>query len=137
MAAERGKNFTLAIGDGATSEAFTTIGGMRVTAARIGNTAIDITDKDSDSWTELLANAGGRQVTITGDGIFKDSVAEQTFIDAALGGLIDNYELTEEGGYVWSGAFQIESYEKRGEHQGAVLYSFTLQSSGTVTRAVP
>jgi len=133
MAAQKGKTFVLKIGDGATSEVFVTIGGMRTTAITINNTSVDITDKDSDSWTELLADAGGRNVTIRAGGVFKDTAAETSVLDAAMQALIDNYEVVFEDGSKFSGGFQIESLEYTGDNNDVRQYSFNLVSSGEIT----
>lgn len=135
MAAQKGKTFVLKIGDGATTEAFTTVGGMRSTAIAINNTSVDITDKDSDSWTELLADAGGRNVTVRASGIFKDTASETTVLNAAMAGLIDNYEVVFEDGSKFSGGFQIENLEYTGDNNDTRQYSFNLVSSGEITFA--
>lgn len=132
MAAQKGKTFVLKIGNGATVETFTTVGGMRSTKITINNTAVDVSDKDSDSWVELLADSGGRNVVIAAAGVFKDSASEASMLSAALVGQIDNYEVVFADGHKFSGGFQITSLEYDGENNGVRTYSVNLTSSGEV-----
>lgn len=133
MAAEKGRSFVLKIGDGATAESFTTVGGMRSTDITINGEQVDITDKDSAGWRELLANAGVRSVSVAGSGVFKDTASEDTIRTASINQTIDNYEITFESGDKFEGAFQVASLQYTGEHNGARMYNVTLESSGAVT----
>ena len=133
MAAQKGRSFVLKIGNGATVEAFTTVGGMRSTGITLGNETVDVTDKDSAGWRELLESAGGKSVSVSGSGVFKDSASETTVRTAALADTIDNYRVQFEDGDYFAGAFQITSLEFTGENNGAREYSLTLESSGAVT----
>lgn len=133
MAAEKGSAFVLKVGDGATDEAFTTVGGMRTTGLTINNESVDVTDKDSAGKRELLAAAGVQSLSVSGSGVFKDSASEGTLQGYALADSIDNYEIVFADGDKYSGAFQISSLEYTGEYNGARMYSITLESSGAIT----
>lgn len=134
MAAQKGKTFILKLSDGATVPTFTTIGGMRATRITINNTSVDITDKDSDSWQEILADAGGRSVSITASGIFKDTASETSLRTAAMQAQINDYQVVfTDTGDTFEGGFQIENFEYSGDNNDVVQYSFTMNSSGEVT----
>ena len=61
MAAQKGKDILIKIGDGAMSEAFTTVAGIRARTVSLNAKTVDATDSDSDGrWRELLAGAGGK-----------------------------------------------------------------------------
>lgn len=137
MAAQKGRSMLIKKGDGATSEQFTTIAGLKSTSFAIANELVDITNKDSAGWRELLAAAGTRTVTLSGSGVFKDSAIEAAVLADALDSSIDNYQIVFEDGSGFVGAFQIANLEKTGEHNGAVEYSLTLESSGAVSAIVP
>lgn len=133
MAAEKGAAFTLSVGDGATAEVFTVVGGMRTTGLTINNEMVDITDKDSGGKRELLAAAGIQSVSISAAGVFKDAASEATVRGNAQDDSIDNYKVLFGSGDDYTGAFQITSLEYTGEHNGARQYTMTLESSGAVT----
>ena len=130
--AETGRAFVLKVGDGATSEEFTTVGGMRTTGLVMNGEMVDVTDKDSAGKRELLANAGVLSVSVSGAGVFKDSASEATIRTNASAQTIDNYEIVFASGDKFGGAFQITSLEYTGEHAGARMYSITLESSGEI-----
>ena len=133
MAAEKGRAFLIKRGDGATTEVFTTIAGMRSTSLTINNEMVDITSKDSAGVRTLLADGGVASVTVSGSGVFTDSATEVLIQTSALAMTLDNYEILFESGDKFSGAYQVTSLERAGEHNGEVTYSLTLESSGAIT----
>lgn len=133
MSAQKGKTFILKLGNGATTEVFTTVGGMRATSITINNTSVDITDKDSDSWQTLLADAGGRNITISASGIFKDTASETSIRTAAMAATLNNYQILFTGtSDKFQGAFQIENFSYQGDNNDVVQYSMSLKSSGEI-----
>lgn len=135
MAAEKGRAFLAKIGDGGTpTELFTTVAGLRSTSMTINDEAVDITNKDSGGWRELLAGAGVKNVSVSGSGVFKNSQAEldvQAKI-MATPSVIANWELEFENGAKFAGAFQVTQLQYTGEHNGERTYTWTLESSGTI-----
>ena len=58
MAAQKGSALLMKIGDGASPEVFTTIGGLRSTSISLNEEAVDVTTKDSSGkYRELLGAA--------------------------------------------------------------------------------
>ena len=49
MAAQKGSSLLVKIGDGASPEAFTTIGGLRSTSISLNDEAVDVTTMDSSN----------------------------------------------------------------------------------------
>jgi len=133
MAAEKGRSFVLKLGDGANPEVFTVIAGMRATQLVCNNEVVDITNKQSSGWRELLANAGVRTVSLSGSGIFTNSATELSLQASALAGSIANYEITFESGDKFSGAFLITSLGYAGDYAGERTYTLALESSGPVS----
>ncbi|HHL34188.1 MAG TPA: phage major tail protein, TP901-1 family [Desulfobulbaceae bacterium] len=135
MAAEKGRAFLLKIGDGGNPETFDVVGGMRSTSLRINNETVDVTNKTSGGWREILSGAGVRKISLTGSGIFTDSVSEGLLQAKALASSVDNYQVVFESGANFSGAFQVTSLEYAGDYNGERTYSIALESSGVVSFA--
>ena len=133
MAAEKGRAFLLKIGDGQPSESFATIAGMRSTRLSINSEIVDVTNKDSAGWRELLADGGVRRVSISGAGVFTNSQSELDLQAKVLAGAIANYQIVFESGDMFSGAFLVASLDYTGEHNGERSYTLSLESSGAVT----
>ena len=58
MAAQKGADLLMKIGDGGSPERFTTIGGMRSTSLSMNDEMVDITNKDTGRARTILAQGG-------------------------------------------------------------------------------
>ena len=135
MSAEKGSAFLLKVGDGGDPPDFATVAGMRTTQLSVNGEAVNVTSKDSGGWRELLSGAGVRSVSVAGSGIFTGSLAEGRLKGNALGGLIDDYELSFESGETLRGRFLITRLDYAGDHNGERTYALSLESSGAVVAA--
>ena len=132
MSAEKGSAFLLKVGDGAAPPAYATVAGMRTTQLSVNGEAVNVTSKDSEGWRELLSGAGVRSVSVSASGIFTGSVAETRIKSNALGGLLDDYELSFESGERMRGRFLVARLDYSGDYNGERTYSLALESSGEV-----
>ena len=130
MAAQRGKALLLKIDISGT---MTTEGGMRSTSMTLNDEAVDITNKDSGSFRELLPSGGIQSMTITASGVFTDSTAEQTLRSAYGTSSFKSYNIIVPDLGTYAGTFMIASLEYAGEYNGEATYSVTLESSGSIT----
>lgn len=133
MSAEKGRAFLLKIGDGGMPETYDVIGGMRATSFRINNETVDVTSKSSGGWRQLLSGAGIRHVSLSGSGIFTNSVSEGLVQSKALDSSVNNYQVVFESGDSFDGAFQVNSLEYSGDYNGERTYALALESSGPVS----
>lgn len=134
MAAQKGKELLLKVGDGATSESFTTVGGLRSNSIALNKEMVDITNKDSvDQWREALAGAGVKSATFSGSGVFTDSAAEETVRADFFSDAFTNYQVIVPDFGTFEGAFEITALSYAGEYNGEVTYDVTLESVGAVT----
>lgn len=132
MAADRGLDFLLKEG---TAAGGTTVAGMRSTGLTVNNETVDITNKDSAGFRTLLADAGVQSMTISASGVFTDAVIEETVRGYAFAKSINAFGLLFPNGDALDGSWYITGYERAGEYNGEETYSFTLESSGTMTYA--
>ena len=139
MAAQKGSSFLLKDNSGGSA---VVIGGLRSTSMTINGEIVDITAKDSATFTgssghdigrALGSNMGIRSMTVSASGVFTDSSTENIMRGFAFDGAIQNYDLVFSDGSKISGAFLITSYERAGEYNGEETYSVTLESSNTIT----
>lgn len=133
MAAQKGSSLLLKIGDAASPEVFTTVGGLRSTTITLNDEAVDVTNKDSSGVRTLLANAGVQSISVSGSGVFTDAASENTIKTAFGAAAFKNYQIIVPALGTWQGAFMISSLEYAGEYNGEVTYSISLESSGTIT----
>jgi TP901-1 family phage major tail protein len=132
MSAQKGSAFLLKVGNGGTPLAYATVAGLRTTQMSVNGEAVNVTSKDSGGWRELLSGAGVRSVSVAGSGIFTGSAAEVRLKGNALAGLIDDYELSFEGGERMRGRFLVTRLDYAGDYNGERTYTLSLESSGVV-----
>jgi TP901-1 family phage major tail protein len=132
MAAERGSAFLLKIGDGSATPTYATVAGLKTTQLSINGNAVEITNKGSGGWRELLSGAGVRSVSVAASGIFTGSAAETQVKALALSGNLESYQLSFESGEQMQGEFLVTRLEYAGDFNGERNYTIALESSGEV-----
>ncbi len=147
MAAQKGSALLLKIGDGASPEAFTTVGGLRSTSITMNDEPVDVTNKDSLGHRTLLAGGGVNSVSVSGSGVFTDAASETSLKTAyfaqqnstdgssAQTAAFNNYQVIIPDFGTLTGTFMIGSMEYAGEYNGEVTYSVTLESADYITFA--
>ena len=134
MAAQKGKDVLLKIGDGGGPETFTTVGGLRTTSLNFNSQSVDVTDVASaGQWRELLAGAGIRSASISGAGVFKDAATDATVRQAFFDQTHDNWQVIIPDFGEIEGAFQIRELQYSGAHDGEATFSLSLESAGALT----
>ena len=140
MAKQLGRSLLIKIGDGAGSEAFTTIAGLNSKSITINNSSIDVTTPDATTpggapWASNLN--GLKSVSISGDGIFLDESAQEGRLNtiATAADPVANFEIVVPDFGTYSGEFRVTSLEFGGETEGATTFSLSLESNGPVAYA--
>jgi TP901-1 family phage major tail protein len=137
MAKQKGRLMLVNIGDGAGSETFAKLCGLRSKTLTINNSEIDVTTADCDSpggalWTEVLG--GVKRVSVSGNGYFKDETTETRLNTVAMSAdPVANFQIIVPDFGTFAGAFFVSSVEYGGEQEDGVTYSLSLASSGAVT----
>ena len=147
MAAQKGSALLIKIGDGASPESFTTVGGLRSNSISLNDEAVDVTTMDSSGHRELLAGGGVNSISVSGSGVFTDAASETTLKTAyfaqqntsdgssAQTAAFKNFQVIVPDFGTFTGSFMIASLEYAGEYNGEVTYSVTLESAGYITFA--
>lgn len=133
MAAQKGGDFLLKIGDQATpTEGFSTVGGFRSNKFSINNETVDVTSKDSNGVRELMPNAGVQSFSISGSGVFMDDAAFATVEQVLRNKEQRNWQVVVPALGTYEGPYQVTSLEFGGEHNGEMTYSLSLESAGLI-----
>lgn len=137
MAKQKGRLMLVNIGDGAGSETFAKLCGLRSKTLTINNSEIDVTTADCDDpggplWTKVMD--GVKRVSVSGNGYFKDETTEARLNTVAMGASpIANFQIIVPDFGTFAGAFFVQSVEYGGEQEDGVTYSLSLASTGAVT----
>ena len=113
----------------------TTLVGVRSRGLSITNDYVDVTTDDDAGWRTLLADPGVRSVETTISGITSDEVLLAAIMAANISAQTLQGDLPSSlasPGNI-SGSFLVSAFEQSGDHDGAVEFSATFMSTGTVS----
>ena len=133
MAAQRGKDLLIKIGDGAATESFTTVAGLRATTLSFNAKEVDVTNADSTGmWRELLAGAGIKSASVSGSGVFKDAASDAVLREAFFDQTLADWQIVIPDFGLVSGPFKITSLSYDGPYDGELKVSLALTSAGAL-----
>ena len=132
MAKYLGNVMLLSVETAPASGTFGAIGGSSTHTLTFNNEQIDVSDKDSNRWKELLA-AGDRSVTISMEGFVSDNTNFALIEAAVESDTILKYQLDWGDSRQIEGDFHIDSFEVSGARNEAQSFSATFTNSGEPT----
>ena len=132
MAAQPGRSLLLKAGTGTGA---LTIASLRTTSFTVNGETVDVTNKDSAGYRELLGTAGIVSASISGAGVLAGGTFDVMLINRSTARSLDLYTVTFGTGNSIAGSFQVTSYQSAGEYNGAQTYDVALESSGSFTVA--
>ncbi len=132
MAAQKGSEVTLHIGDGGDPESFSLVGGLLNMDFSFSTKIIDSTNILSGQWRDIIDNEGQRSITIDASGRYMGSTTENQLRIAAFTNKLTSFEIHFGSGDVLSGTFKVMDYNRSGAIKNAESYSISLESSGEI-----
>jgi TP901-1 family phage major tail protein len=134
MAAQKGKDLLVKIGDGASPEAFITVAGLRSTTLAFDAKEVDVTNADSSGeWRELLTGSGVKSAAVSGSGVFKDAASDAAIRAAFFDQTLANWQIVIPDFGVIAGPFKLTQLQYEGPYDGEVKISVSLASAGALT----
>lgn len=109
----------------------TAIAGVRTRGYSARNELVDVTSDDSNGWQTFLPVAGVRGFEITVGGVTENQVLLADLMTGQFSRTMITNLPTTTG--TLNGIFMIQEFNEEGEHDGAVEFTATFQSSGPVT----
>lgn len=132
MTAQKGKDLLVKV-DMDNAGLFQALAGLRATRLTLNSEPIDITNMDSaGGWRELLVGGGVRSASVSGSGVFRDQAADERARSIFFAGEMPRFQIIVPDFGVMEGAFQINSIEYAGNHDGEAVYEIALSSGGVV-----
>lgn len=133
MAIQAGRDILLKISDGASTPNFITIGGLRAKTIALSSKIIDATAFDSaGNWRELLPNAGVKELSVTGSGVFKDVASDELVRSCFFSQEARTWRLIIPNFAQFEGLFIINNLEYAGNFDAEATFSMTLNSAGQI-----
>ena len=112
------------------------IAGARTNTVSVANEPIDITDNDDAGVQTLLDDIGTKSLSMSVEGVLKNSTLAALAIDAGEGASLHDFEIDVIGlgTITTAGGFFINSFEATGaEGTDPTTFSMSLTSSGAIT----
>jgi TP901-1 family phage major tail protein len=133
MTAQRGKDLLLKLGDGAEPETFTSVAGLRTKTLSLNAAAVDVTHAQSEGgWRELLGNAGLKQASVAGAGIFLSGAVAEAVRQIFFNGDVRRWRIVIPGLGAVEGPFLISNLDYAGDHASEAQASLALDSAGAL-----
>lgn len=133
MAAQKGVDVLLKIGDGEASEAFTNVGGARTVSLTFNNSTVDATSASSTGqWRELIDAAGILSMDASFSGVFQDDSNDAQIQTDALARTLRNFQVVVPDFGTFEGPFVITNLTYGGAHDGEATFELSLSSGGQV-----
>ncbi len=133
MALIAGRDILLKISDNAQNPNFVTIGGLRARNIKLNSKTIDATSSDSaGNWRELIPNAGIKEVSINGSGVFKDGASDALLREVFFSQDARDWQLLITGFGVLAGKFIVNTLEYGGSYDTEATFNIELVSAGEI-----
>lgn len=132
VTAEKGRLFLLQVSDGTSPTNFVTVTGMRANDVTINGSPVDITNKSSNGWRELLPGAGVQSVDITASGVYDAANAQLKALQAlslTQAGLVEARMQSGAGDH-FTGSWAVGTFKRSSTHDNVEMFDITLNSSG-------
>ena len=134
MAAQKGSDLLIKIGNSDSPSDFVTVAGLRTKTLAFNAESVDVTNSDSvNKWRELLAGAGIKSCSLSGAGVFTDAAADETVRAEYFAQTIKDYQVIIPDFGTIEGPFQITQLNYAGEHNAEVTWDVSLESAGEIT----
>jgi TP901-1 family phage major tail protein len=110
-----------------------TVAGLQTTGLTINNEMVDVTNKDSAGWRQLLQQAGVQSVTLSASGTADSAATFATLQSYAQVNSINPFQMIYGNGDTVSGQFQVTKFDITGPYNKEQTFTITLESSGQPT----
>lgn len=134
--AQPGRLFLLEIDlTGLSPTTYTAVAGLRLTDVTINGGPVDITNKGSGGWQEMLPGAGVRSANLSGSGIMDTNTLApmQKLMQSALqGGTFVDACIVSGAGDKLFGTWAVDTFKRSGNYNDAETFEITLKSHGPV-----
>ena len=110
---------------------FVTVAGMRSRHLGLNAASVDITSAESAGrWRELLAGAGVRRLSLSGNGIFRSEATHEMVRRLFFDSAIRTWQIVIPTFGIVQAPFLIASLDCRADHDAAIMFDIALESAG-------
>ena len=130
MTGQRGRDLVLRMRDGGS---WAVVAGLRARSIRLRAGLVEATTAESPgAWRALMAAAGRKSATVSGEGRFVNSASDALMRAAFFAQAAETFEIAAGGFGTLSGPFIVADLSWRGLHDDEAMFAVTLESAGAV-----
>lgn len=126
MAAQLGRLLILKAEAAGSPTEYTRVAGLELVSYSITSPEAIADTKDSE-WDGLVEGGSGRRMRLRASGVAQDSTIEALLETRAANGTIAQYQVSRPNGNVWTGRFQIVSFEISADRSGDNVERYTVE----------
>lgn len=118
-------------------KASTAIGGVRVVNLSMNGTPIDVSDRDSSGFREILTGTTDwqdRSLTFSVEGIHDDETLRDIAVNPAASLYLTDLEFEFASGDTITGNFWMDNYDEGNNYREATTFTAAFSNAGTWTR---
>lgn len=114
--------------------AYQNVGGLRSKSYSFSSGGVDITNQESEEWTNMLDGAGIRSLSVSASGVYTNEAVFQAIKSAALNNaLIALMFLDTKTSDITESYFKVTGLDVSGDYDSEGQYSISADSSGPVS----
>ena len=129
-AALNGKDLVLYIGNGASPEVFSKLAAVKTIKRDDARSTVDITNKDSSGYQEMLNTASIASIKLSVDAIRASAPTQAQMRTLFQTGATNNFKIVNGAGDQTVCGFIVTGISESGGYNDAETVSYTLESSG-------
>lgn len=128
MAQQNARELVIKRGNGAATEVFEFVCGIRTRSLTMSNEPVDTTVPDCDDPSQPIvatAKPGRQTITFSGDGLFDNDTVGKAVANAARTQAIENYQIIVPGYGTFQGPFMVGDFVWNGDMDEQLGFSAT------------
>jgi TP901-1 family phage major tail protein len=136
MSQQKGRLLLIKIGDGAGSEAFANLCGLKTRSFNLSANEVDTTTPDCDNpgaAVQKTAEPGIINRTFSGSGAFISGATQAILMNHVRAGEAFNAQVIVPGDGTYAGSWMVSDFEFSGEMEGNMEFSATFSAAGPLT----
>lgn len=112
-----------------------TVAALRAKDITFNEQVVDVTNKDSSRWKEVVGAVGIRSAMVSGHGVLSDAAIMATISGYRSTSAIKNWLIIVPGIGSFTGPFQITQMKHAGQHDKEAQYEIALEGTGEISPA--
>ena len=132
-----GRNVAIRFKNTLATPVYVAMAAMKTKKIAFNNEIVDVSNSDSTGqFRELLTGGGIKSMSLAGAGVSSDKASLVVIQSAVFDGSVRDGDVVIPGIGTFVSKFTVSSFNITGEYNGAIMFDWSLESSGIITFTV-